>query len=286
MKRYFFRRHSIFATVMCLALAGIICIPLLLIPGWAFTGTAELERILSPVLENGDGYVKWYIFPLYPVTEHFRKLLFETPEFYRLFWNSITMTVCILAGHLMIGMPSAWAFAYFRFKGRRILFGIYTVLLLLPFQVMLLPQYLIVTRLGIYNTRASVILPMMFSVYPVFLMYQCFAEIDREILESAKLDGAGEWQIFFRIGIPLGKGGIQSAIVLGFLECWNLVEQPMAFLEEQSLWPLSLYLPHLGISQAGYAFAISVVILIPALIVYMLGQDALVEGISVMVRKN
>lgn len=105
-------------------------------------------------------------------------------------------------------------------------------------------------------------------------------------MESARLDGAGEWQIFFRIGLPLGRLGIQSAMVLGFLECWNLVEQPMAFLEEQSMWPLSLYLPQIGMEQAGYAFAVSVLVLIPAMFIYALGQEALIEGISTIAVKH
>lgn len=279
-------KHSLPATISCLLLAAVVCLPLFLIPTGAFTGTAELRRQLAPVLGNETGYAVWYVLPLYPTLEHFRKLLLEAPEFYQLFWNSVRMTALSLAGQLVIGAPSAWAFSFFRFRGRRILFGLYIVLLLMPFQVMLLPQYLALTNLGLYNTPAAIVLPLIFSGFPVFLMYQGFVQIDREILESARLDGAGEWQIFFRIGLPVGKAGIQSALVLGFLECWNLVEQPMAFLEEQSMWPLSLYLPQLGMEQAGYAFAVSVIVLIPALFVYALGQDALVDGIAVMTMKR
>ena len=88
-------------------------------------------------------------------------------------------------------------------------------------------------------------------------------------MESARLDGAGELLIFIRIGIPLGSAGIISALVLGFLEYWNLIEQPMAFLKTKSLWPLSLYLPQIDISQTGKAFAVSVLVLIPAVIVFL-----------------
>ena len=91
-------------------------------------------------------------------------------------------------------------------------------------------------------------------------------------MESARLDGAGELLIFIRIGIPLGSAGIISALVLGFLEYWNLIEQPMAFLKTKSLWPLSLYLPQIDISQTGKAFAVSVLVLIPAVIVFLAGR--------------
>ena len=99
------------------------------------------------------------------------------------------------------------------------------------------------------------------------------------MIEAAKLDGANEWQIFWRIGIPLGMHGIMSVIVLDFLEYWNLIEQPMAFLQTKSLWPLSLYLPQIDISQTGKAFAVSVLVLIPAVIVFLAGQDYLEQGI-------
>lgn len=277
---------SLAATVCCILLAAMICLPLLLIPGGAFTGTAELRRWLAPVLGQGDGYAVWYFLPLYPTAAHFKELLLEAPEFYHLFWNSVGMTAVILTGQLLVGTTSAWAFAVFRFRGRSILFGLYIVLLLLPFQVMLLPQYLALQQTHLYGTKAGVVLPMIFSTFPVFVMYQGFGQVSREVIESARLDGAGEWQVFMKIGLPLGKSGIQSAMTLSFLECWNLVEQPMAFLTEMEDWPLSLYLPRLGLSQLGYAFAVSVLVLIPALFVYALGQDVLVEEISYMGYKN
>lgn len=275
-------RRAAAGTVLCLILAAVICLPLALIPGGAVTGGAELRRALAPVLGQGRGYARWYVLPLYPTLEHFRSLLLESPEFYPLFWNSVIMTGIILAGQLLVGSTSAWAFAAFRFRGRHLLFGIYIVLMLLPFQVMLLPQYLALRQTGLYGTQGAVIFPMIFSTFPVFVMFQGFSQIRREILEAARLEGAGEWKVFWHIGLPVGRMGIQSALVLSFLECWNLVEQPMAFLTRQEDWPLSLYLPQLGIEQAGFAFTVSVLVLIPAFFVYGLGQDALVEGIAFM----
>ena len=242
--------------------------------------SAEMRRMLSPIMGEGKGFVVWHLIPLYPTIGHFYRLLIESPAFYQLFWNTVGMTAAILAGQLVVGLPSAWAFAAFRFRGRNFLFGLYVVLMLLPFQVMLLPQYIVLQKLHLYNHPAAVILPAVFSTFPVFIMYRGFTQIEVEILEAARLDGAGEMQIFLHIGLPLGRMGIQAAMVLSFLEYWNLVEQPMAFLEEQAKWPLSLYLPQIAVDQAGFAFAVSVVVLIPAMFVFALGQDALEEGIA------
>lgn len=273
-------RGSWAAAAVCLLAAALICAPLLMIPGGSLMDGAELKQILAPILGEEKGFAVWHLLPFYPTLEHFYRLLIESPAFYRLFWNTVGMTAAILVGQLIVGLPSAWAFAAFRFRGRDILFGLYVVLMLLPFQVMLLPQYIVLQKLHLYNHCAAVILPAIFSTFPVFIMYRGFTQIDGEILEAARLDGAGELQVFLRIGLPLGKMGIQAAMVLSFLEYWNLVEQPMAFLEEQAKWPLSLYLPQIAVSQAGFAFAVSVVALIPALFVFALGQDALEEGIA------
>ncbi|MFR9236423.1 MAG: ABC transporter permease subunit [Eisenbergiella massiliensis] len=129
------------------------------------------------------------------------------------------------------------------------------------------------------NTHWAVILPAVFSTFPVFLIYRGFCTIPSGLLEAGRIDGAGEWRLFWQIGLPLASGGILSAMVLGFLEYWNMIEQPLAFLKDKSLWPLSLYLPEISQNRAGFAFAASVVTLVPSVFVFLLGQDYLEQGI-------
>ena len=178
-----------------------------------------------------------------------------------------------------LGVPAAWGFAVYPVKGSRTLFALYIVLMLLPFQVTMLSGYLVLHKLALLNTHQAIILPAVFSTFPVFLCYGGFRSIPPQLLEAARMDGAGELTIFGKIGLPLGKSGLLSALVLGFLEYWNLLEQPMAFLEDKSLWPLSLYLPEITWQQAGFAFCASIVTLIPAVFVFVLGQDYLEQGI-------
>ena len=152
--------------------------------------------------------------------------------------------------------------------------------MLMPFQVTMLSSYLVLDRLRLMDTQAAVILPAIFSTFPVFLIYRGFCSIHPGLLEAGRIDGAGELGLFVRIGLPLGSSGILSAFVLGFLEYWNMIEQPLTFLKSKELWPLSLYLPEIGLTQAGFAFAASVVTLIPAVFVFLLGQDYLEQGIA------
>lgn len=283
------RKISVFLSGCCLtAFALLFCSPALILLSGSVTGRYELKQMLQPVLEDeGDtageamekDTVTWKPIPWYPTGEHYQKLLFFTPQFFTVFWNSVKLTVLIIGGQLLIAVPAAWALAVCRFRLRGMIFTLYVILMLMPFQVTMLSQYLVLNQLSLMNTHWAVIFPAVFSTFPVFLIYRGFVSLPEELLEAARVDGAGEFQIFWYMGLPLGMPGILSAVVLGFLENWNLIEQPLAFLEDQQLWPLSLYLPEIGLAQAGMAFAASVITLIPSGIVFWLGQDYLEQGI-------
>lgn len=257
----------------------LVCLPIVLLVTGSVMGNGELRQYLAPVFSDALTYISWKLVPDYPTFESYGKLLFMTPQFFVLFWNSMKMVGCILLGQLVIGVPAAWAFAVYEVRGSRALFVLYVVLMLLPFQVTMLSSYLVLNRLGMLDTPAAVILPAVFSTFPVFLTYGGFRCIPVQLFEAARIDGAGEWRIFWKLGLPLGKSGLLSAMVLGFLEYWNMMEQPMAFLENKALWPLSLYLPEIGADQAGRACAASVLTLTVSLLVFGLFRDSLEQGI-------
>lgn len=270
------------AVILLLIPALLVILPLLLLLSGSLMDSWELKSYLSSVFTEGSGagrFISWKLIPDYPSFANYGKLLFETPQFFILFWNSVKLVTCILAGQLLVAVPAAWGFAVYQIRGGRIFFALYVVLMLLPFQVTMLSSYLVLHRLSLLNTHGAIILPAVFSTFPVFLSYGGFRSIPPQLLEAARIDGAGELTIFARLGLPLGKSGLLSAMVLGFLEYWNLLEQPMAFLEDKALWPLSLYLPEITWGQAGSAFCASVITLIPAVFVFVIGQDYLEQGI-------
>lgn len=255
----------------------------MLMPIWiAVTGTFssqwELTENLRPVLGNGQGTAAWTLLPRSPTLRSLVEVLLDSPEFFSMFWNSVAITAGILLGQYLFAVPAAWALAKLRLpKG---LSTLYMVLMLLPFQVLMYPEYLVLRALGLLDTLWAVILPGIFSAYPVFLLTRFFSAIPEEILEAARLDGAGEWQIFSHIALPLGLPGLLSVGILSFLDAWNLIEQPMTFLKSRALWPLSLFLPETTLSDAGLGFAAAMLMLIPALLLFGLCQDALEQGIA------
>lgn len=262
-----------------LLLGGLFCAPVLLILSGSVMSRYELAQSLMPLMSDSEKLITWNFFPLYPTFQHYVRLLFQTPQFFVVFWNSMKLVVLILAGQFFIAVPAAWAFAVYPFRFRKLLFTLYIVLMLMPFQVTMLSSYLVLDRMRLLNTHGAIILPAVFSTFPVFLIYRGFCGLPRGLIEAARIDGAGEWTIFLRLGVPLASGGILSAGVLGFLEYWSLIEQPMAFLEDQTLWPLSLYLPEISLEQAGYSFVASVITLVPAVFVFLSGREYLEQGI-------
>ena len=268
------------ALFVLLPLAFLVCSPVLFLLTGSLMDPGELSQYLSPILSQGKGYVDWRLVPQSPSLRSYVELLLDSPEFFAMFWNSVRITALILVGQLLVGAPAAWGFARFQFRFRKTLFTLYLILMLMPFQVTMLSSFLVLDSIHLINTQWSVILPAVFSTFPVFLMYRFFRSIPEAILESAKLDTGSAFQIFLNIGLPLGSAGIVSALVLGFLENWNLIEQPLAFLKDKTLWPLSLYLPNIDLAKAGVAFTGSVVTLLPALLVFLSGQDYLEQGIT------
>ncbi|WP_028517531.1 carbohydrate ABC transporter permease [Ruminococcus flavefaciens] len=262
---------------------AIICVivmfPLLLAVILPLQASDELAGTLSPLIKFNGDYSKIDYIAQYPTLDNFKELLLYTPDFYRVFWNSFLITGSILLFQTLAAIPAAWAFARFKFKGRKLLFDIYIIFMLIPFQVTMLSQYLVIDCMKLMNTRLAVILPAIFSTFPVFLIYRGFADIPRDVADSARIDGANEWQVLRYIGLPLGRSGILACVVLSFLDLWNMVEQPLTFLKNKRLYPLSLYLPMLGADSGAILLSAAIVTLIPAVFVFVIGQEELEQGI-------
>ena len=243
----------------------------------SLTGSAELQATIGPAL-GSSGQAMWTLLPASPTLEPIVKLLLDTPEYFTTFWNICLQTLPQILGQLLVGAPAAWALSRLQFRGRSLVRGLYIVLMLLPFQVTMVPAYLTIRRLGLMDTPWAVILPGVFATFPVFVVQRGFDAVPMPLLEAAAIDGASPWQQFWRIGLPVGLPGVLAALTMSFLDAWNAMEQPMTFLKTPALWPLSLYLTDTS-GDLALTMAASLFALLPAVLIFAFGQKYLERGI-------
>ena len=254
-------------------------VPVLVMFPNSFMGPEELKAAYGGVLGGGGQAVQMELLPVYPTLKPYVELLLDSPDFFVMFWNSVRQVVPILLGQVLVGMPAAWAFGRYRFTGRRILFLLYMILMIMPFQVTMVSSYLVLSNLSLMDTHLAIILPGVFSAFPVFIMQKFFHSIPDALVEAAMVDGAGQLKIFLHVGVPLGMPGIMASVLLNFLEYWNAIEAPMTFLKTKAKLPLSLYLPQITTDQVGSSFAASIVMMLPAVLIFLWGQEYLEQGI-------
>ena len=272
---------------LALAVVGfVVCFPLAVLIVGSFMGNEALASTLGGVVAPGAGFANAPLVPSRPTLASYVAVLVDTPAYHVFVQNSAIIVVGVLAGQAVFATPAAWALARFDFPGKRAVFFLYVLLMMLPFQVVMLPNYLVLNALGINDTLLAVVLPGAFSAFPVFIMHHFFASVPDSLVDAARLDGAGEWRVFWSIGLPLGAPGVFAALVLGFFEYWNAVEQPLAFLKNQALWPLSLFQPALSAETVGTLFAAAVVAAVPAVLVFLMGKDYLEQGIAATTGKD
>lgn len=208
----------------------------------------------------------------------YEQVLFNTKEFFSWFWNAVLYTVLILAINIPVSILAAYGFSHFRFRGRTGIFFLYMILMLLPFQATVMPQYLTLNKLGLLDSWAAIVLPLGYSAFGTFLLTQFMKGISHEIIEAAELDGVGPVKMLGHIILPLCKPAIGSLFILQFISCWSMVDQPLLFLRREELLPLSVKLSSYTFGSS--AFGAGVVYAVLPTLIYLYCQDALEKGIS------
>ncbi len=261
------------------------CFPVFLLLVGAIASKEELGLYLKGILgDQGKAYM--VIFPAFPTLQGFFELLLDQPEFYVVFWNSVKLTFLIVAGQFVISVPAAWGFSRWHGKASSTLYYIYTVLMLLPFQVTMLSNYIVIDKLGILDTHSAVILPAVFSTFPVFIIYRYFCKIPKELYEAFSLDSSSQFKLFWHMGLPLAMPGIKAAMLLNVIEYWNMVEQHLLFLKTPFLFPFSIYMPKVSKENISYIFVFSFVVLVPMAVISYWGRDEIQGGIGTLVLKT
>lgn len=204
----------------------------------------------------------------------------KSPDYLIKFWNSVFLTVPIVIFQTAIALAASYGFARLTGRLKEIIFFVYIILMLMPYQVTLVPNYLVSDKLGLIDTRWAIILPGIFSPFAVFLLTKAMRRIPSTYYEAAMLDGAGEFRIFTEICFPLVRSAVFSVLMLVFIDYWNMVEQPLILLSDEAMHPLSVFLSKINSGDTGIAFAVAVVYMLPSLLLFLYGEEYLVEGIT------
>ena len=152
--------------------------------------------------------------------------------------------------------------------------------MIMPYQVTLVPNFLVAEKFNLLNTRWAIILPGIFSPFSIFLLSKVMKRIPVSYVEAAKLDGASELQILTKIHVPLCKGAIVSIAMLVFIDYWNMVEQPLILMKDADMHPLAVFLSQINTGDIGLAFAVGTVYMVPTILMFLYGEDYLLEGIT------
>ena len=232
----------------------------------SFSDTAWMDARLSP--------------RMFSLSQYWKILIVDTSVL-RMFTMSVFYTVMILLGQAVFVPMLAYALSRFQFKGRNVIFMAILLLMLLPYQVTMVPNVLTLRRMGLMNTVWAVILPLWFAPFYVFLLRQFMASLPNELFEAAQVDGAGTIRCYFHVALPVCRPAIGAALALSFADCWNLVEQPMTYLSQRTeLQPLSVMFNQLVSESTGVEFAGAVIYMLPALFVYLYFLEDILSGIQ------
>ncbi|MDE6520377.1 MAG: carbohydrate ABC transporter permease [Ruminococcus sp.] len=221
--------------------------------------------------------------------EQYKSVLFKSPDYLLKFWNSVVLTVPITFFQIIIAILTSYGFSRYPNKIKSIIFFAYIILMIMPYQVTLVPNFLVADKLGLLaetgdyvniKQRLSIILPGIFSPFSIFLLTKVMKRIPKSYVEAAKLDGASEFQIMTKIHVPMCKGAIVSITMLVFIDYWNMVEQPLVLMKDSDMHPLSVFLSQINTGDIGLAFAVGVVYMIPTILMFLYGEEYLVEGMA------
>jgi len=261
--------------------------PLLVTFTNAFMTENEIHLHYNTSLSDFDiaeGIERRFIsFPLIPRQVSFnqyRAVLIDQPMFLMLMVNSIRITMPIVLGNLLVSFLTAYGFTVWQWKHKEIIFTIYIVVMLMPLQAVLVPNFIVATWLGISQSHWAIIWAGIFAPFGTFLLRQSMKAIPDACFEAASIDGAGDIGILFHIVMPQMKSGMAALTILVFIDFWNVVEQAVIFIRDFTMEPLSVFLSRLADGRVGLIFAASVVYMLIPFLWLLFGQEHLEKGIE------
>jgi len=267
---------------LLMLLAVVMLVPVAVTFLYSFFSPEEIKAFMAT--RGSYDADKWMAIKLSPQMfslGQYYEILIRDNSILHMFVNSAFYTVMILLGQAAVIPMMAYALSRFRFRGRDAIFFGVIMLMLLPFQVTMVPNVLTLRSIGLLNTVWAVILPMWFTPFYIFLIRQFMLGLPNELLEAAQVDGAGTVRCYVHIVLPVCRPIIGAAVALSFADCWNLVEQPMTYLSQRmELQPLSVMFNQLADTSTGIEFAGATIYILPALFVYLYFLKDILAGVQ------
>ncbi len=275
-----FRLRILQGVLMILAL--VLLLPIIQTFLYSFSSIDEMKVFLKT--RGSYDTTRWmeaHLIPNVVSLEQYYQILITDNTVLRLFVNSAMYALMIMAGQAVIIPAMAFGLSRFRFRGKNVIFFGIILLMLLPFQVTMVPNVLTLRSLGLTDTVWAVILPMWFMPFYIFLIRQFMVGLPNELIEAAEMDGAGTFSTYLRIILPVCRPILGAAAALSFADCWNLVEQPLTYLAARpDLQPLSIQFNQLARENTGFEFAGATLYILPALFIYLFFQEDILSGIT------
>ncbi len=274
-------RHLLSRMVLSL-LALVILLPVVMTAIYSFFSPAEIKAFMGTRGSyDASAFMQIKLAPSMFSLSQYYNILIEDMTILRYFVNSAMYAAAILLGQALLIPMMAYALSRFRFPGRDAIFFVVIMLMLLPFQVTMVPNVLTLRTLGLLDTAWAVILPMTVAPFYVFLLRQYMVSLPGDMLEAAQIDGAGTWRCFIHVVMPVCRPVLGAAVALSFADCWNLVEQPLTYLTTRTdLYPLSVVFNQLTEKSTGVEFAGAALYTLPALCIYLYFQADILEGVQ------
>ena len=240
---------------------------------WMLSGSLMTE---ADILQSN-----WSL-PNPPMWSNYREVVTRIP-FMNFYWNTAKITVVSTIIQLVVCSLAAYAFARLEFRGRDLLFLVYLSTMMIPSQVTMIPQYVLMSRFGLINTHTALIILRATSVFGIFMLRQFFLQLPMALSESARIDGCGEFRIFLQIVLPLSKAVIATLTVFSFLGAWNDFMTPLIYLTTKERYTLQIGIRYFQ-QQYGTEYtlimAATTMSLIPIVILYLFCQRYFIAGIA------
>lgn len=269
------------SAVFFLFLGALVLLPAIYTLCSSFMSPSEVSRYYAAAMGGqGNAQAGFHLIPDAFSLEGYYMVFLRSTDYLMKFWYSLFLCLVISAGQIFVSVLGGFAFAKYPIPFKRGIFFGLMVLMVMPVQVTLVPNYIILDGMGLLDSWMALILPMAFLPLGTVFMAQVFQGIPDEVVDAARLDGAGAFQILFQAMAPIGKGGVASVFLLSFVDAWNMVEQPITFLRDTLRYPLSVFLASVNQANFELSFVCGVLAALPMLLLFFFFHEELAQGIE------